>query len=323
MATGFNTEMRRQEEWGWLLAIWLFMSGTAAALFLIHRIAALPWGFGLASLVILVVGGGVLLFEQGAPLRAWRALHGIGTSWLSRGVAFVAAFAVSATLSLALEQGSGTARLLGWIAALCAVMVMLYPGLFLAKNRSVPFWRTPLLPALFVASAMAGASALVLVASTRMPQGVEAMRVVCLVAIAASAVLLWLHVVAMRWEGGAARHSVRLLTTGPLGLLFWAGVAAAGAALPMALLFWMPQAVALAGILTLLGCLLLRYCVVSAGVYVPAPALQQGLDFSHLTRTSGELEREYAAALAQRQAARKGADRRDGGSHGSARFIHG
>lgn len=303
MASGFNTEMRRQQEWGWLLAIWLFMSGSAAALFLLYQIAALPWGFGVASLAILLAGGVVLIFEQGAPLRAWRALRGIGTSWLSRGVAFVAAFVVSAALSLALEPGSGTARLLGWIAALCAVMILLYPGLFLANNRSVPFWHTPILPALFVTSAAASASALVLAAASYLPQGIEAMRALCLASIVASAVLLLLHIVTMRWQSGAARESVRLLTTGPLGLLFWLGAATVTTAVPTALLVFVPRAAAPAGILVVIGCLLLRYCVVSAGVYVPAPALQQGLDFSRLTRTSSDLEREYAAAAAQRRAA--------------------
>ena len=44
----------------------------------------------------------------------------------------------------------------------------------------------------------------------------------------------------------------------------------------------------------LVGCLLFRYCVLKAGVFV-APALAvEEYDFSRLNRNSATLEREYA-----------------------------
>src|SRR3989304_1226882 len=44
------------------------------------------------------------------------------------------------------DSASLTGGALGWIAALCALMIVLYPGFFLAKNRSIPFWNTAFLP---------------------------------------------------------------------------------------------------------------------------------------------------------------------------------
>jgi len=295
MVTGFNTDMRRQEEWGWLLAIWLFMGGASAALFLFYQIGDLPRGLAITSIVLLFAGGGVLLVEQGSPLRAWRALFGIGTSWLSRGIASIGVFVVCAVLAVLLEPGSGAARAAGWLAALAALMVVFYPGFFLAGNRAVPFWHTPLLPIVFLASALLAASALTLLGAS-FSIAIKAPRTLSLVLLAANGVLICWHFMSMRRAGAAAEESLRLLMRTPLAVMFWAGVVLGGMLLPFILLAWAPQLSNLAGGLILLGCLLCRYCIVRAGVYVPVPAMQPGLDFSRLMRTSSELEREYAAA---------------------------
>ena len=42
MAQGFNTELKCQQEWGWLLTIWLFLGGSGSGLFLLFAIFDLP-----------------------------------------------------------------------------------------------------------------------------------------------------------------------------------------------------------------------------------------------------------------------------------------
>lgn len=296
MANGFNARMRCQQEWGWLLAIWLFLSGSASVLFLLYRIAGLPARFGDGAIGLLLLGLGVLLLEQGSPLRAWRALSGIGTSWLSRGVVFIVAFIVCATLGQVLVPDSAAARVATGGAVISAVMVALYPGLFLANNRSVPFWHTQLLPGVLVASSVMAASGFVLVASSYLPGGLTLQPALSLTAIGLSIGLVLVHLASKRRGDMAAAESVRLLTQTPLAGLFLGGAVFAGMVLPAALLLWRPDVPAPAGGLMLVGCLLLRYCIVRAGVYVPAPAVRRGRDFSRLNRTSSEFEREYVAA---------------------------
>ena len=93
MAQGFNAELKCQQEWGWLLSIWLFLSGTGCGLFVLFKILDLPIFFALLALGSIVLGGAVLLLELGSPTRAWRGVSRVRTSWLSRGVVFVSVYA--------------------------------------------------------------------------------------------------------------------------------------------------------------------------------------------------------------------------------------
>lgn len=302
MAPRFDAQLKSQQEWGWLLSTWLFLSGTACGLYLIAAIAGLGPAFARIALGLLLLGGVVLLIEQGSPLQAWRAVSGVGTSWLSRGVLFVIGFVVTGSLSVApaswlpWEHGGIAARIIGWMAAGCALMIILYPGFFLANHRSIPFWNTPLVPALLAGYAALSASGVVLLARPLLNVTAQSAEPLAAVLIAINAVLLLTYLIAMHRAGSAARESVRLLSRAALGWIFWAGVVAAGLILPSLLLLGTPSQPIAAGVGILIGSLLLRYGLLKAGVYVPAPIVQEGLDFSRLNRTSDELMREYAGA---------------------------
>ncbi len=302
MAPRFDAQLRSQQEWGWLLSIWLFLSGTACGLYLLAPIAGLAPAFARVALGLLLLGTVVLLLEQGSPLQAWRAVSRVGTSWLSRGVLFVIGFVVTASLSVApaswlpWEHSGFAARLIGWIAQACALMIILYPGFFLANHRSIPFWNTPLLPALLAGYAALGASGVVLLASPLLNVAAQGVEPLAAVLIAVNAVLLFFYLTAMHRARGAAGESVRLLNRAPLSWILWAGVVAAGLIVPSLLLLRSPSQPIAAGAGILIGSLLLRYGLLKAGVYVPAPIVQKGLDFSRLNRTSDELMREYAGA---------------------------
>lgn len=312
MAQGFNAELKCQREWGWLLSIWLFLSGTGCGLFLLFKILDLPVFFALLALGSIVLGGAVLLLELGNPLRAWRGVSRIRTSWLSRGVVFVCFFILTGVLSVApafvpwLPWGSEgrTAGALGWIAALCALMIVLYPGFFLAKNRSIPFWNTAWLPAVLVSYAATGASAMIVLGSAFLGDGPRPFDSLAAILIVVSGILLCVYLLAMQHAGGPAKESVRLLNTPPLSWTFRLGVVLVGMLLPLSLILWAPSANVLAGVCILTGSLLFRYCVLKVGVYVPPALVQEGVDFSRLNRTGSELEREYAGMAAQRAGGR-------------------
>jgi len=307
MAPGFNAQFKSQREWGWLLAIWLFMSGSACGLFLLYKLLELPLFFALLALGSILAGGAVLLVELGSPRRAWRGISRPGTSWLSRGVLFVAFFILTGLLSIAPElvswlpwqRGSLAARALGWIAGLCALMIVLYPGFFLAKNRSVPFWHTPWLPAAFVTCAALGATAMVLLGSAFLQDGLRPFDTLAAVLIVLNAVMIGIYLLAMQRAGGPARESVRLINSPPLSAIFRIGVVLVGMAVPLLLVLWVPSAAVLAGVCLLAGSLLFRYCVLKAGVYVAPALVREGQDFSRLNRTDSDLRREYAGMAAQ------------------------
>jgi len=312
MVQGFNAELKCQREWGWLLSVWLFLSGSGCGLFLLFKILDLPIFFALLALGSIVLGGAVLLLELGSPLRAWRGASQIRTSWLSRGVVFVCFFVLTGFLSVApalvpwlpWEGASLTGGALGWIAALCALMIVLYPGFFLAKNRSIPFWNTAWLPAVLVGYAATGASAMILLGSAFLRDGLHPFDSLAAVLILVNGILVCVYLLAMHRAGGPAKESVRLLNSAPLSWTFRLGVILVGMLLPLLLVLWVPSAVVLAGGCMLAGGLLFRYCVLKVGVYVPPALVQEGMDFSRLNRTGTDLEREYAGMAAHRAGGR-------------------
>ena len=309
---GFNAEFKCQREWGWLLSIWLFLSGTGCGLFVLFKLLDLPVLFALLGLGSIVLGGAVLLLELGSPTRAWRGVSRIRTSWLSRGVVFVCFFVLTGFLSVAPALVPGlpwagdslAGGALGWIAALSALMIVLYPGFFLAKNRSIPFWNTAWLPAVLIGYAATGASAMILLGSAFLKvkggEGLRPFDSLAAVLIVVTLLLVCVYLLAMHRAGGPARESVRLLNAPPLSWTFRVGVILAGLVLPLVLVLWAPKAMVLAGLCMLAGSLLFRYCVLKVGVYVPPALVQAGMDFSRLNRTGTDLEREYAGMAAQR-----------------------
>jgi formate-dependent nitrite reductase membrane component NrfD len=315
VSNAFNMELRAQQEWSWLLAIWLFLGGSGSGLFLVFLGFDLPAFYGAVALALILVGGVVLLLELGNPLRAWRGIFGAGTSWLSRGVLFVVLFIVSALLSvgprleilawLAPLDNSLAARLLGWFAGFCALMITLYPAFFFrSTSRAIPFWNTPLLPLLFVGYAVLGGAGLVLLLdpTARAPSQVVHLAVALIVIEAA---MVAIHVTDMQRSGGSARESVRLLNRAPLSWIFWIGVVVVGMIVPLLAILFIPSTVAAAGAFLLLGGFLFRYCLLKAGVYVPPSVVPAGIDLSKLNRTSSQFEREYAA-MASHRASRSG-----------------
>ena len=313
MVEKFTVEAHGQREWAWLLALYLFFGSLGGWVYLLYRLLALPLGFALVSLALVLGGVVTLLFKLGSPGRAWRAIFRPGTSWISRGVLFVTGFLVCGGLlvapslapwvpALALlpwREGSAGGEVLGWLAGLFALLTTIYPGLVVSNSRAIPFWNTPLLPVLFFTYAAMGAAGIGLLGGA----GGASMRGLAAGLIVLNAVLLAAYVAAMRRAGGSAQESVRRLNQAPLAAVFWLGVVAVGLAVPLALIGLTATLAPVAGAGLLIGGLLLRYCVLKAGVYAPPPLVSAKVDFSTLNRTSADLQREYSAWRFTRPAA--------------------
>ncbi len=311
MTNAFNTQLRAQQEWSWLLAIWLFLGGTGSGLFLLFLLLGLPAYFAVIALGFVLSGGVILLLELGSPLRAWRTVFRPGTSWLSRGVFFVFFFIVSCFLSIApafeiffwlpWSETGLLAKLLGWIAAVCALMIILYPAFFFhSTSLAIPFWNTPLLPLLFVSYAVLGGDGIVLLTASYASHIPAQVGLLAIILIALNAVMIAIYLLAMDRAGGSAKESVGLLNRAPLRWIFWVGVVALGLIFPLLGILFMAPAASTAGACILIGGLLFRYCVLKAGVYVPPALVADVTDWSKLNRTSSDFAREYAGMTAQR-----------------------
>lgn len=117
----------------------------------------------LAALALALASGGLLvsLAHLGQPRRFLKAFSQWRSAWLSReAVLAVATLAAFVALTL-LRLVSGRAlSWLGWPIAALALATVLATAMIYAQMKTVPRWRTPLVPVNFLASALAGGALL-------------------------------------------------------------------------------------------------------------------------------------------------------------------
>ncbi len=155
-----------QREWGWLIAIYLFLGGVGGGAYTIAAIngfvgesAALSTTIGLwIGFPALLIGSLFLLADLGAPTRAVLAGVKPRTSWIARGFWIISIFMVLAFLHLVLHVFTDVTGVLIEVIAVLgivfAVLTMAYTGILLGASKGIPFWRTGVVPVVFVVSAV-------------------------------------------------------------------------------------------------------------------------------------------------------------------------
>lgn len=153
-----------------------------------------------------LAAGGLLAstFHLGHPERAWKAFSQWRSSWLSReGVCSVAALVVMGVYGAALVFWGTRVAPLGWLGAVLALATVYTTSMIYAQLRTVPRWKTPLTPALFIAVSLAGGALLAGQVSAAM----------ALLAVAGLVQVLWW----MRGDGALASSGTDMATATGLG----------------------------------------------------------------------------------------------------------
>jgi formate-dependent nitrite reductase membrane component NrfD len=272
---------RPQREWiegrGVLIVVAHFFSGIGAGAWLLGAPFGARVGLWLGLVSVGVCSGVAHLAFLGRPERFWRIVRRPQASWISRGIWSIGIFLASGGAYLLLDLPPiGRSLLLG-VSLVAAVGVLLYEGFVYASSVAIPFWRTPLLPVLYVAYGLRGGAALLLVAGALGGGAfdLEAMEAIKLWVVASTALLVALLLLRAKSRGGAAERSMRRLLFGPIAPAFYGGTVLLGIVVPLALgaahAFGTGGLGALAaiGVASLAGDFYVKYCVVKAGVYVP------------------------------------------------------
>lgn len=230
--------------------------------------------------LVLVSLGALIIFTRELTYRTvflTYFLTNLGKSWISRGVLALIIFAVLNITSLLLERsGLGSAilsRALANVAALAALVVIVYPSLVLS-TAAIPFWRSALLPLEFLVSSAIGGLAIIILWQLT---GHVAIPLSALLAGLVSLLLINLvvHLIHLAFiSSSTRRETIRLLTVGELRTPFLIGFFALGIGVPLALAtggyfvneLSQPPIVLLMAILVLLGIFFQRYSVLSAGI---------------------------------------------------------
>ncbi len=292
LSDDLRAAFRPQREWAQGQGLWLilafFCSGVGAGtwIFASPFFFDVPAGLVLGFLLMVAGSGGAHLIFLGHPTRAWRMLARVGSSWVSRGMAGIALFSAAAIVYLlpalspshlwAQDGAFGSAMMA--LSIFAALWVATYKGFVFAAARGIPFWNSPLMPPLFIAYALRGGLAVLLLvaaAGGRFP-ALHSVEIVKLWTVVSSAALVLFYIWGMSDAGVTAHQSVMEIVKGRAAGVFYLGVLAGGIAIPVLggalgfvveLPLW---AVALIGLCSLLGDLSMTWVIAKAGIYRPA-----------------------------------------------------
>ncbi|MEI6155343.1 MAG: NrfD/PsrC family molybdoenzyme membrane anchor subunit, partial [Deltaproteobacteria bacterium] len=224
-----------QREWGWFIAIYVFLAGLGAGIFLFSFIlisfdkftAVARLGAFIGPLLV-ALGSCMLLFDLGSIMRAYRIFTTPATlmsSWMARGAWILTAFIVlglayslpswSIFGGLPWNQSSGFGLGVGILSALLAILVAVYPGLLLGVIKSIPLWNTSALPPLFFLSGMDNGLAALVLISLAFPavvgaDGLHMLGLIEMGIIILMLVFLGAYIEIVRQSGVIATASVRL-----------------------------------------------------------------------------------------------------------------
>lgn len=283
-AVSLGASARVQRVWGWKIAAYLFVAGAGAGAHAVGAAAALDPRLGsrAAGLFAMNVGAALvvlsilfLVWDLERPAGFLRVLRRTRRSWLSRGAWILLVFGALAGTNVLL----GAPAVLTAVSLAAAVAVATYTGVLIGTIMARPIWNTPILPVLFLASALSTGIALVGVCERLVPAGAAlgrdlstlgaSLRTGHLLLLAGELLLLYfyLSIVASRTPDGVA-----LLLRGPLAGPFWCGVVLVGLVLPLGLealvapVGHAPLAGTLAALAVLAGGFCLRWVILAAGV---------------------------------------------------------
>lgn len=273
--------------WGTELAVYFFLIGTAAMVFVF---AAAPQVFGGAAralallqlpatviaLAITIVCVPLLIMDLGQPGRfLYPILHFRWTSPLSWGSVLLILFALS-MLAFAYGLYRGEApwlRLAGVVGSLLALSMPLYTGIDLMANQAREVWQSPLLPLLFVVlSVTSGAAVLTVLALVwrgATPEATAFLRRILLASVAITLMLFFLEVVALTF-GTQEEQTAWTLINSEFSTRFWLLTLLVGIVVPLVLLLLPalaanPVLVSVAGIAGTVGAYTFREVILYAG----------------------------------------------------------
>lgn len=282
-------DFRPQREWGegrgLFLVIGHFLVGVAAGAWLFGLI--FHYTPGLVAGFLLAGGGGIAhLAFLGRPERVWKMVRHVRTAWISRGFIGLALFLTGAAFylpPLVLTDWPWTADSalghLGWgMAAIGMVVLIGYMGFVYTASKGIPFWNSPLHPVLYMAYALRGgiAALLVTMAVFDAPSAGATSLVNVWIAVTAVVIILFAIEIQGALTGGnpAARRSAREMIAGRMAVYFYGGTLLIGLVVPLALLSGQiaPLGVgvlAAIGLFSALGDFFMKYTTIRAGIYLP------------------------------------------------------
>ena len=286
-----------ESAWGWLIVAYLFLAGAGSGAFIAAvacDLLAPDWSKALAragSLAagpLVAVGTVCLVLDLDAGLwEPWRQIYLVNnlSSMITWGVLILFLFIPIALLyAAALNEITFVGRIaskytlyLGGVGSFLAVSTAAYTGVLIAVVNGVPFWNTPLMPLLFMASAMSTGLAVAMIGAAiidiRTIKTLSNFALGHVIFLAVEAVVLMMFVFMSLTRSTEAAMSASMLISGVLSPYFWVLVVVLGILIPFVLSIVeyyeygeMPKSLVVgADLLVLLGGMSLRALIIFSG----------------------------------------------------------
>src|SRR5512136_2024495 len=144
----FMVRYTPQREWierrGVLMWLAMFFIELGAGAFAVGSLLDSQVAMLVGWLLCAVLGGGLHLLFLGKPMRFWRMVFSSGwkTSWISRGLAFVALFLLLALVDMGLTLWAAPITALMIATAIFAFLTIIYGGFAMNYINAIPLWNS-------------------------------------------------------------------------------------------------------------------------------------------------------------------------------------
>jgi formate-dependent nitrite reductase membrane component NrfD len=283
----FEYDIHHIGPWGYDIAIYFFLIGTAG---MVYVLASAPAVFGgaakamepfqktgmVVSLILLLICTPLLIVDLGQPARfLYPIIYFHWTSPLSWGALFLPLFGLCIVgYFYALLTGKSTwLKPIGILGSLLALSMPLYTGLDLMVNQSRELWANPTIPVLFVILSMSSGTALVAVIlqvrGGMKPEVTRLLRAVLFFSVGITLALFLAQWQVLVYGGEEQQQAWRIINT-EFGQRFWLLTFVVGILVPLALVSVPKLArsaplVTIAGVLSAVGAYTFREVLIYAG----------------------------------------------------------
>jgi len=260
----------------------LLSLGVGLGVFAFDSVTFLVAGF--TALVFMLLTVVLLIKDLSQPKRFLNVLlRPQWKSWLARGAYIMVTFTVVAGVWWLLEGAAylnwlpadfvaSVRPFAAWIAFPLALGVVIYSAFLLGQAEGRDMWQSPLLPFELLAQSIMVSSCVFLALSlfASLPAALQdLLSVVFPVSLAINLLLLLASKFAMPFASEIAMLAARDITHGHYRNHFWWGGVALGHLLPLAVVFIVPSAVALAAMAAIVGLFFYEYAFVMAPQRIP------------------------------------------------------
>ena len=277
----FKLGFRRQEAWGWKIALAFFFGDVGAGTFFISAFYDYLPAMIVGWILVTFFKPAALLMHLGQPLRFWRAIFNLKSAWISRGVAsaiFCTGFGFIHMVNVAYNiLPAALGGLVFFLAMAGCFMVMIYLGYVLSHSPALTLWNTGLMPFIcLVYGLMGGVTMTILMGYNSFlaadPEALKFLKSLELILVVITFLMLLSLLHGAAYQSDSGKKSVLLLLKGEYSKYFIGYVMLVGLAVTALLAYFGPIQITVLlaiAIAELIGDIGLKMLLFRTALYAP------------------------------------------------------